>query len=150
MGSITWAARGWARWRARGSRTVALLVALALLGGSACATRGTGDVITDLLVLTVSQLLNMRSDLESAEQAADTRRVEAGQASTRARSAARSRSVDAPRLEAEAADVQAASAEADAALTEVQERLAARLRLPGCRPMSCLPPFSPALQRSKG
>lgn len=126
--------RGGAASGGRALRTMALLVVL-FLGGVSCAARGAavgsvgGGVLIELLTFTVSELIGMRTDLQSAEQVADTRRVESRRARTRATAA--TRSADAGRLAAEAASAAAASEEADAALAEVQARLADRLKLTG-------------------
>ena len=83
-----------------------------------------------ILALALSELLDFRRNLETAEADADTRRAASQQAARAARTARTTRNAAAPRLEADAGNAAAAAAEADAALTELRERLAAELRVP--------------------
>ena len=130
--------------RTCGWRVVALFVAVALVGGGACASRTSGSAgaqiasavaagltgaVTQAVLFTLVEILDMRRDLTSAEGLAATRREESQRASARARTFARS--ADARRLETEAAAAAAASAQADGALADVQLELAGRLGLTG-------------------
>lgn len=126
-----------------------LLVTVALLGGGACASsRGggsttaavgaavastaaglSGGLLTQLALFTLSEILQMRRSLESAETVAAARRLEWQQTSRRARSAPGS--ADSGRLDAAVASAALASEDADAALADVQARLARELELTG-------------------
>ena len=92
----------------------------------------TGGVLAQLALFTLAELLQMRRSLESAEDVAATRRLEWQQASRRARSA------DSGQLDAAVARAPSASADADAALADVQARLAEQLELTGV-PRRALP-----------
>lgn len=144
MRSSTCASMDTAPWRVHGA--VALVVTAALLGGSACLTGGrrpaavaaaivsgaaaglTGGV-SELVLFTLTQILQMRRDLTEAEELAAMRRVESEQATARARTSLRS--ADARRLSAEAENAAAASAEAVEAVADVQGELAETLGLTG-------------------
>ena len=123
-----------------------LVVTAALLGGSACLTGGrrpaavaavvasgaaaglTGG-LSELVLFTLTQILQMRRDLTEAEELAAMRRVESEQATARARTSLRS--ADARRLSAEAENASESSAEADVELADVQAELAETLGLTG-------------------
>ena len=96
---------------------------------AAAAAAGLTGGVSELVLFTLTQILQMRRDLTEAEARAAGRRVEWERATARARAAVATRSVDSRRLAAEAEDAALAADEADTAFADVQAELAEALGL---------------------